>query len=60
MPTKRTTKRTTQAFATPMTGVEALKLAAANTKLLLLDPPAPLRRHQRPHPARPNHDANET
>jgi hypothetical protein len=25
MPTKRTTKRTTQAFATPMTGVEAFE-----------------------------------
>jgi hypothetical protein len=60
MPTKRTTKRTTQAFAIPMTGVEAFEAGAANTKLLLLGPPALLRRHQRPYPARANHDANET
>jgi hypothetical protein len=33
-------KRTTKAFATRITGAEVLRLAAANTKLLQLGPPA--------------------
>ena len=59
MRTKRTTKRTTQAFATSTTGVEAFEAGRAHTKLLLLGPLALLRRRQRPPPARLNHDAND-